>query len=60
MQAKDIPDDQLLSAVRLLTRSGLGARRWDVARLLGVPDKIVLAKARTLDAAIAMFIPSPS
>ena len=56
MQAKDISDDDFIAAVQVSSIAnakmwGLKdswANRMDVAAILGVPDKLVIAKARKL------------
>lgn len=50
MQAKDIPDEGFLAAVKAITdRKGMWANRSEVAEELpGVPEKVILAKAKRL------------
>ena len=50
MQAKDITDDAFLEAMEEARRQSpcTMVNRWDVGRILAAPDKVVLAKARTL------------
>lgn len=52
VQAKDISTERFTEAIRSTSRWGRGlapwANRWDVARYLGMPEKVVLAKARKL------------
>lgn len=49
LQAKHISDADFLRAVDVHKMAGTNwASQWDIAAALGVPSKIVLAKARSL------------
>ena len=49
MKASDISTEMFLFAIRQCARApGSWTLRWEVAQVLGYPDKVVLAKARKL------------
>jgi hypothetical protein len=47
MQAKDIPDEAIYSAIESIIKrrnSSIGASRWDIGEAIGAPEKVLLAK----------------
>lgn len=48
-QAKDISDEAFFEALdATIVHENLGAVYWEMAKYMGVPDKVLLAKAKSM------------